>query len=639
MNDNQAPTAAETALSRRLPARTALPLGSIRPRGWLRDQLELQAAGLTGRLEEIWPDVGTENAWRGGQGGDGWERGPYYPDGLVCLAHVLQDEQLLDQAQPWIEAILASQTEDGWFGPAAEEDWWPRMIALKVLTQHAEATHDDRVAPFMQRYFRHQLTRLPERPLRSWGRARGADNSLAVWWLYHQTHEAWLLELVDLIETQTIGWNEYLDNDLITGPARIFSHKTHGPNVAMGLKKGAIDWIRDGREEHRSATEQAFSNLDRWHGQAHGWFSGDEWLGGREATAGIETCQVVEMMFTCEVMAATFADATHGDRLESLAFNLLAAACDPTMRAHQYHQQATQIEVSVARRNWTHSSDDANIFGLEPHFGCCTANVHQGWPKFTASLWMRSTDGGLRSVAYAPATIRTDVAGAPVTLDIDTNYPFEETITIAVETDSTAPFPLHLRIPAWASRAELTLDGTPIDTETSNGYIVLDQVWQGRHIIQLTLPMTVRISRRERQSAAVFYGPLSMVHPIGENWTTIENAPGLGEWQIHRRTSWNVALSDLGHAQDWPISRTAVTPLPFGLTGPRPGEGAPLTIIATGARATNWTTDGVQPNPPPASPVLEHGPATNVPLVPYGNARLRVTEFPVAGSWAEAEAD
>jgi len=34
-----------------------LPLGAIRPAGWLKDQLRVQAEGLSGHLDEFWPDI------------------------------------------------------------------------------------------------------------------------------------------------------------------------------------------------------------------------------------------------------------------------------------------------------------------------------------------------------------------------------------------------------------------------------------------------------------------------------------------------------------------------------------------------------------------------------------------------------
>jgi len=44
------------------------PAGSINPEGWLKSQLQIQAAGLGGKLDEVWPDVGPNSGWLGGTG-------------------------------------------------------------------------------------------------------------------------------------------------------------------------------------------------------------------------------------------------------------------------------------------------------------------------------------------------------------------------------------------------------------------------------------------------------------------------------------------------------------------------------------------------------------------------------------------
>ena len=164
----------------------ALPLGSVRPAGWLRRQLEIQANGLSGHLDETWPDVGPNSGWLGGTG-ESWERGPYYLDGLIPLAWLLDDARLKAKAQKYIDWILTHQAPNGMIGPASNDDWWPRIVALKALTQYQEFTGDPRVIPLMDRYFRYQLAELPKRPLRDWGKFRWQDELLSVIWLYNRT--------------------------------------------------------------------------------------------------------------------------------------------------------------------------------------------------------------------------------------------------------------------------------------------------------------------------------------------------------------------------------------------------------------------------------------------------------------------
>ena len=94
-----------------------LPLGAIRPTGWLHGQLERMASGLTGRLDRLYPSVmGDRNGWLGGDG-DGWERGPYWIDGLLPLAYQLGSDSLQQKALRWVDWTLEHQAEDGYLGP------------------------------------------------------------------------------------------------------------------------------------------------------------------------------------------------------------------------------------------------------------------------------------------------------------------------------------------------------------------------------------------------------------------------------------------------------------------------------------------------------------------------------------------
>ena len=125
-----------------------LPLGSIIPQGWLKEMLIRQKSGASGRMAALYPLLmGTRNGWLGGDG-DQWERGPYWIDGLLPLAYLLNDQALIEKVQPWIEWTLASQKPNGYFGPDTArdyepglqrnnaQDWWPKMVMLKVMQQY-----------------------------------------------------------------------------------------------------------------------------------------------------------------------------------------------------------------------------------------------------------------------------------------------------------------------------------------------------------------------------------------------------------------------------------------------------------------------------------------------------------------------
>lgn len=100
-----------------------LPVGSIRPEGWVKEFLLRQRDGMTGHLTEIsgWLEK-ENNAWLSpdGTGKHGWEEVPYWLKGYLSLAYTLDDKDMINEAHTWIEAALNSQRSDGYFGPWIE---------------------------------------------------------------------------------------------------------------------------------------------------------------------------------------------------------------------------------------------------------------------------------------------------------------------------------------------------------------------------------------------------------------------------------------------------------------------------------------------------------------------------------------
>ncbi len=608
-----------------------LPLGAIKPRGWLQQQLQIQADGLSGHIDEFWPDLGPQNKWLGGER-DGWERGPYYLDGLLPLAYLLNDEVLKAKAQRWVEVFLTFQDDEGFIGPARAEDKrqpvkdpWPVFVVAKVLTQYYEATEDERVFPVLLRFFQYLDEHLDERPLVSWGKFRWADLVLSIHWLYEHTEERWLLPLAEKVAQQGYDWTDHFANFRFPAkhPIDDIRLDSHVVNNAMGVKTPGVWYRQSGAETDKEAVYEAIANLDRYHGQATGVFTGDEHLAGKNPSQGTELCAVVEYMFSLEHLTSILGDSQLADRLESIAFNALPATFKPDMWAHQYDQQANQVVCSVAPRDWS-NNDEANIFGLEPNFGCCTANMHQGWPKFATSLWMRSRDGGLVAAAYAPCQVKKKIGDSWVAITEETDYPFEDTIRLTVDAQEDVDFPLYLRIPMWAVGAKVTLpDGEEVSCEP--GFARLERTWRPGDTVTLTLPMSVRVEHGYHDSIIIKRGPLVFSLKVGEEWKLIGGAPPHGDWEVHPTTPWNYGLLVDPHDPERSVQVTvgSVGPMPFS------PEGAPIQITVKGRRIPEWTLQDNWAGPLPQSPVVSFEQSEELTLIPYGCTNLRVTEFPV----------
>ncbi|HYW48900.1 MAG TPA: beta-L-arabinofuranosidase domain-containing protein [Bryobacteraceae bacterium] len=605
-----------------------LPLTSVKPQGWLREQLRIQAEGITGHLDEFWPDVGPNSAWLGGAG-EGWERGPYYLDGLLPLAYLLEDEKLIAKVKPWVEWTLTHQRNDGSIGPEKNRDWWPIMIMLKVLAQYQEATGDPRVIPVMEKYFAYQSAMLSSRPLESWAVYRWQDELASVVWTYNRTGDAKLLQLAGQLKQQGFDWRKHFENfvylDKVTREQA--KHDTHGVNNAMGLKAAALWYLISKDPGDREATGHMLEALDRYQGLPNGMFSADEHYAGRNPSQGIETCAVVESMFSLEQDLRVLGDAALGDRLEKIAFNPLPGLQTSDMWGHQYDQQPNQVMCSLGRRDWTTNGPESNLFGLEPNFGCCTANLHQGWPKFAASLWMASADGGLAVAAYGPSTVKSKASGVDVTVEEATDYPFRDRITLAVTPARPVRFPLRLRIPAWTNEPRIRINGQTVEAAGPGAWQRIEREWRAGDRVEITLPMPVRVIRGFHDSISVERGPLIYSLRIAESWSKLKQTGPAADWEVFPTSPWNYALRVDGAnpERSFEVEEAPLARQPFNNQSP------PVVLRAKARRLPQWMMVDDSAAAPPQSPVASRLKDETVTLIPYGAARLRITAFPVLG--------
>lgn len=588
----------------------------IKPSGWLKRQLEIQAAGLSGNLDKVWPDI-KNSAWIGGDK-EGWERVPYWLDGFIPLAYLLENEDMISRAKKYIDAIISFQKPDGWICPCKDDerktyDTWAVQLITKTLTVYYQCSKDGKIPDVIYSVLKnyYEMLKSGEIKLFDWGKARWFEGFIAINFIYERCREPWLVDLAKILKEQGMNYNEAIP--LWQRPLNRWRFDTHIVNMGMMLKSEAVscDILN---EEYTDNAEKLHELLYKYNGTPVGLFTGDECLSGLSPIQGTELCSVAEQMYSYEILFACTGDKKWAERLELLAFNALPASISDDMWTHQYDQLSNQIACQrfPCKPIFRTNSGESHLFGLEPNFGCCTANFNQGWPKLALSVFMHNEDTVINALPL-PSELKTE----DKYIKIETEYPFKNSFKYTVETKN--PFTFKIRVPSFAEN--LTVNGKA-DVSTELSFDITDKLE-----INISFDVTPCYEKRPYDLNTVKCGSLVFSVPIKYEKKMyeyerdgVERKFPYCDYEYIPESDWNYAYC----GTELKVQRNEISDIPFSSENP-------AVTIKTAVKKINWgLEDGYETVcakiPESREPIGEE---EEILLYPYGSAKLRMTELPL----------
>lgn len=206
-----------------------------------------------------------------------------------------------------------------------------------------------------------------------------------------------------------------------------------------------------------------------------------------------ETCTTAYLVRWAAHLLRRTHEAWFGDLMERAIYNALFAASDTSGRRIRYYA------AGEGKRKW-----------FEGDTYCCPGNYRRimgELPGFIA----RPHQGGIAIDLYESGELSIPCRDQTVSLRIETDYPFENHVSIGLTPAKAATFPISMRIPGWAKAAAVSLNGEQIVASHEMGWLTLEREWKAGDRIELIFDMPwrlVRGMRLQKEKVAIMRGPL-----------------------------------------------------------------------------------------------------------------------------------
>ncbi len=616
-----------------------LPVGAVKPQGWLLEQLraDLQE-GISGNYDKFHSDVagelfakqnrvpGTkltgsrgmnEKAWWAGEIEGNWH------DGLVRSAILVDSESDLARIRTWVENILTRYNETGYIGIYSPEsrfpargfdgELWTQSRAMEALLAWYETTGDRRVLDAVSATVRKTISHYRgrgsyfQRPGADGGVAHGVGYMDTLEWLWRLTGDRFFADAAVWLYQDYNGFKgmDDLRTDHLLDIDKLWTD--HTPHTSESMHMPGIAGFFSGNEKFLKASGNVLPKLLRHTNPGGGFIAGKleaigEVIGGGDEAN--EYCAKTQGVITLGRLFQYQPDLALGDWAERCALNAGQGA-----RFHTANTGAIYLSRDNRLRADTPRLQGGREIYSAAHLcaACCTLNAVRLLPAYVAGMWYRSNkEPGFVASLYGASELKTDLNGTSVRIVQETDYPFSGKVRFRIETGKPVAFALTLRIPPNSGKVDVQCDGAEISREEKA--IRLSKVWKAGDTLDVDFDFQVhRAVQQDGRQAFYEWGPLVFALPIKAEVT---------EWKPIERNGEKTAFHD------------------FFV---RPADPAPwATMDHPAAAFKRVDLDGDRLDPWARPPVglkgllkKMDGTPFEASLVPLGSTILRRTTFPL----------
>lgn len=601
----------------------------MKAEGWMKEVLTTQRNGLTGHIQvagapfdkEGWGDATQKKMDRW----EDFEQTGYWADGALRCGYLIDDPELTRRVKEWVDFQIDHPKEDGFIGPELH-NLWPHVVFFRVIMAEYSRNPSPRIIKALSNHYKNAArsqtlikTGGPEWDFNE----RTMLHIEMLCWLYQQTNDAFFIEKAeDTYKAFCSRKSPFTMQAFLSDEVPI----VHSVSSFETLKIPVILYINTGKKEYLDAAIHGIQKVYKYHGLADGIPSGNEAHDGNMPNEVHETCCVSDAQWALGYFLQATGDVQWADLMEKICFNAAFSVVWKDFKSLQYYSSPNQV---IARNNSSFcmyvGGQDRMAYRVAHGPACCNGNMNRMIPLFCSRQWMKKGDNGIVAAMYAPSSFTTKLKGSKneITIQEETNYPFEETIRFRMKMKRSTPFSFWLRIPQWCKGASITVNGQAVDIVCKAGtFVEVQRKFSDGDIIELKLPMKAKSVSMPYDGVAFERGPLvfSLNVKAQEEITETREHDGI-KFQSRILTplsEWNYAPVDAENIE-------VVNSNDYSnLWNP---ETTPVRLKVKAVTVTNWQLyrDNFTPYMPS---VIRKGEEKVIELVPVGTTVLRMTVFP-----------